>query len=256
MKKNDRSRLGRGQPRYLLLAQDLIQDIDTGRYPVGSLLPTELELCEQFGVSRHTVREAVRRLREMGLVTRHQGIGTRVKAKAATTRYVQSIGSIADMFQYAKNTRLEVQKTRELTADEDLAQLLWCKPGQRWLKAEALRYVVGESVPISYTELYVSKAYKGIRKLIGAQLPVYALVEQQYGEHIAEVKQDISAVTIPESLAAMLQTEPGAPGLRITRHYLGEDDKMLEVSMSIHPADRFSYAMRLRREWQMPDRED
>ncbi len=84
MKKNDRSRLGRGQPRYLLLAQDLIQDIDTGRYPVGSLLPTELELCEQFGVSRHTVREAVRRLREMGLVTRHQGIGTRVKAKAAT----------------------------------------------------------------------------------------------------------------------------------------------------------------------------
>ena len=58
------------QPRYVLLAQALMKDIAQGVYPVGSLLPTEYGLCTQFGLSRHTVREAIRRLQERGLVTR------------------------------------------------------------------------------------------------------------------------------------------------------------------------------------------
>ena len=45
-----------GQPRYLVLAQALMDDIRSGRYPLDSLLPTEIELCQQFNVSRHTVR--------------------------------------------------------------------------------------------------------------------------------------------------------------------------------------------------------
>ena len=48
-----------GQPRYAQVAQALIEDIQAGRYPVGTLLPTEQELCRQFDISRHTVREAM-----------------------------------------------------------------------------------------------------------------------------------------------------------------------------------------------------
>jgi len=67
------------QPRYLAVAERLSQAITQGEYGVGSLLPTESELCDKFGVSRHTVREALRKLRDLGLVTRHQGVGTRVE---------------------------------------------------------------------------------------------------------------------------------------------------------------------------------
>ena len=54
----------RADPRYLQVARELRQDIVDGVYPVGSQLPTEHELCERFSVSRYTIREALRRLRD------------------------------------------------------------------------------------------------------------------------------------------------------------------------------------------------
>ena len=54
--------------RYIQVARTLRKEIVDGVYPVGSQLPTEHELCERFSVSRYTVREALRRLREDNLV--------------------------------------------------------------------------------------------------------------------------------------------------------------------------------------------
>ena len=68
----------RQQPRYLQLAQTLISEIEEGHYPVGALMPTEFELCDQFGASRFTVREAIKRLVQQGMVSRQAGVGTRV----------------------------------------------------------------------------------------------------------------------------------------------------------------------------------
>ena len=58
------------QPRYMQLAQTLVNEIQSGRFPVGSTIPTEFELCEQFGASRSTVREAVKQLVQLGMVVR------------------------------------------------------------------------------------------------------------------------------------------------------------------------------------------
>src|SRR5690242_21711670 len=61
------------EPRYLAVANSLIAAISQGRYPVGSTLPTEHELCERFGISRFTAREALRQLLDAGLVVRQIG---------------------------------------------------------------------------------------------------------------------------------------------------------------------------------------
>jgi len=62
--------------RYLQIARTLRKEIVDGVYPVGSQLPTEHQLCQRFDVSRYTVREALRRLREDNLVaTRRDGLG-------------------------------------------------------------------------------------------------------------------------------------------------------------------------------------
>ena len=77
------------QPRYARVAQSLIEDIAAGKFPVGSLIATEADLCERFGVSRNTARAALAVLSDMGLVTRHAGIGTFVRSLTADARYVQ-----------------------------------------------------------------------------------------------------------------------------------------------------------------------
>ncbi len=61
------------------MARTLRKEIVDGIYPpVGSQLPTEHELCERFAVSRYTVREALRRLREDNLVSSRPRTGTQV----------------------------------------------------------------------------------------------------------------------------------------------------------------------------------
>jgi DNA-binding GntR family transcriptional regulator len=96
------------QPRYLAVAERLSQAITQGDYGIGSLLPTESELCEKFGVSRHTVREALRKLRDLGLVTRHQGVGTRVENAEISGRYVASLNTIQDMWRHVEKTQPKV----------------------------------------------------------------------------------------------------------------------------------------------------
>ncbi len=100
------------QPQYLQLAHALEREIGRGRPAVGGLLPTESELCRAHGVSRHTVRAALRYISDLGLVSRRQGSGTQVIASAARPSYTQSIASIADLMQYAKDTYLELGPRR------------------------------------------------------------------------------------------------------------------------------------------------
>ena len=61
------------RPLYMQAALELKEEIVNGVYPVGALIPTEAELCKPFSVSRYTVREALRVLREEGLVSSRRG---------------------------------------------------------------------------------------------------------------------------------------------------------------------------------------
>src|SRR3954447_25848911 len=64
--------------RYRQIVAVFQARITSGLYPLGSLLPTEAELCAEFDVSRYTVRETLRRLMALGLISRRQGSGTMV----------------------------------------------------------------------------------------------------------------------------------------------------------------------------------
>jgi DNA-binding GntR family transcriptional regulator len=74
------------------------------------------------------------------------------------------------------------------------------------------------------------------------------LVEKISGRRFSEIRQDISAVGVSRDLAEPLKVEPGAHALSIRRQYLFSSNEMAEVSISVHPADSFSYSMRLTRQ--------
>ncbi len=235
------------QPQYALVAQALLADITGGRYPVGSLLPTEFELCAQFGVSRHTVREAIRRLQERGLVTRQRGVGTSVKASRVEPRYVQSGTTIADLPRYVEDTRLVTSEAKEVIADAALAETLKCAPGQRWVKVTGMRYAGREKLPLAITDIYVAAAYGGIQKLIGTlKVPVYTLIERQFGIAVAEIEQEIRAALVGPPEAKRLAVKAGSAALVVTRRYLDANARPIEVAINRHPAERFSYSMSLR----------
>src|ERR1700730_10874727 len=83
-------------PLYLQVVRALKDEIVRGVHPVGSQLPTEEELCTRFAVSRYTVREALRLLREDHLVSSRKGAGTTVSTPRASDSYVHEVMSIND----------------------------------------------------------------------------------------------------------------------------------------------------------------
>jgi GntR family transcriptional regulator len=237
-------------PRYQQLADTLLREIEEGKYEVGSMLPPEFELCEQHGVSRHTVREAIRRLVDMGLLGRRQGIGTHVKARSGRGRFVASLGNIADMFQYTQRTRLKLIKELSVSADDKLAEILRCKPGQKWIKFETCRYPRGEELPFSYTEMYVLPAYEAIRDGIeGEGVWVYGLIEKHYGERIVEVQQEVGTTAISPRVATLLHAKAHAPALHVLRYYYGTGERLLSMSVNQYPDNRFKFSTRWRLEW-------
>lgn len=248
---DDLARDAGDRPRYRRLADALIADIRAGRIKVGATLPGELELVERHAVSRHTVREALRVLDELGLIDRQQGIGTVVKARDPSEAYVQTVRSPAELLQYPPDSRLVVREQRMIKASRALARVLQCPTGTRWFNVSALRRFRGLRTPICWVELYLLPEFAGVAELIGrrSQL-VYEMIEQRYGEKVSEVRVDIRAGTVPESLADALATAAGTPSLTVIRRYRGSGRRTLQISVSEHPADRYTYSLELKRGWE------
>lgn len=237
---------GQGSPSYMRVAQTLISDVEAGRYPVGSLLPTEHELAAQFGMSRHTIREAIRRLQALGLISRQQGVGTRVKARVAAAGYVQKAATIADLIQYARDVELRIETVDEIIADDEMAERLMCRKGQRWLHLSGLRYRSSETTPLCSAEVYISYEFASIRDLLGkSDRAIYTLIEEHFGIRITDVQQRITATAVPDDVAEKLGIDPGGPGLSIARYYRPADGRVIEAAFSIYPADTFTYDVRL-----------
>ncbi len=237
-------------PRYMQVADALIGDIASDRYPVGTLLPSEHELSDRYGVSRHTLREAMRRVAERGLISRKQGIGTEVTSRTADTRYVASINALEDLFEYTRQTRLDVIAERTISADGELASFLGCKRGQRWLSFESRRYPIDGTRPIAHMTAYIAPAFEGIRDHLHEEgVSVYRLLEQHYDAHIADVRQRAEAIALSPGIADLLETDAGAPALRVSRLYTDADGRLLTASVNIHPGDRFTLVTGWRLDW-------
>ena len=237
-------------PRYAQLAKTLFNEIYSKQYSIGDLLPTEYELCAQFGVSRSTAREAVKQLVQQGLVVRQPGVGSRVVAQTASRQYTQTMSGITDLRQYASETYLQVFQTAVNPINAEQAALLDASEGETWLHIQALRSVEGQALPICLTDVYVAPRFRSLAGASGRlSQPLYQLIENQFACRIKAVQQEICAMILPAALAKKLDAPARSAGLWVARRYLDERDELVELAISVHPADRFSYREAFRRDW-------
>lgn len=247
MNRLDSASAARGQPRYRQIYGLLRERIAAGRYPLGSNLPTEVELCAEFGVSRYTVREALRRLVDQGVLARRQGSGSAVIALEPHRGFVHQVRSLADLFQYALDTHLDIQSIAMVEIDEDVAEAIEAEPGSRWLLVRALRLQERGGDPICVTHSYIPERLAWIEEEIpGCVGPFYALLEARAGEPVSDAVQEIKAEPMPRPIASALGVRPGDYALRLLRRYSSRKGTLI-ASFSWHPADSFTYRMQLQR---------
>lgn len=235
-------------PLYLQLAQALREDIVSGQFSVGAQLPTEENLCQRFSVSRHTVREALRLLREDGLVSSRRGAGTRVLPPAAVGEESHQVMSINDLLAFAAETRLEIESIATVALDDHRARRAGLEAGETWLEVQALRRSQDSGAPLCRTEYYINRAFAAVGRILQRhQGPIFPLIEDLFGQQIVEVQQQITATLVGPELALALDVEQGSAALEVRRSFRTGDELTAQVTINTHPADRFQHSMTMRR---------
>lgn len=244
--------------RYVQIARDLAAQMASGALPVGSILPKEVDLAVTLGVSRHTVRAAIQELEQLGLVSRRRKFGTRVEASNPSGQYRQALTTLDDLIHFGEIHTRVLQSTATVVADRALARQLGCDPGSRWLQISFMRMdAAPQPKPMGWTDVYVDAEQGDVSSLPSriSESPdvlVATLLEAHYGRRVAQVRQEVHGALVPAELAVALQAEPGSPALRIVRRYLDEAGRLIDLSVTLHPADRYIFSVQLTREQVSP----
>src|ERR1700712_3295491 len=201
-------------PLYLQVVRALKDEIVSGVFPIGSQLPTEEELCERFSVSRYTVREALRRLREDSLVSSRQGQGTTVVPPRPADDFVHEVMSINDLVAFATGVRFAVDTIEMIEIDDKLAARTGIARGEQWLAVRGFRHTEGSELPVCWTEVYITREFAGVGRLLQRhQGPIFQLIEDLFGQSLVEVHQEIAVALISPDLAGGLKVKAGTTAL-------------------------------------------
>lgn len=228
-------------PLYLQLARHLRDLIVTGRLADQDALPGERELAEAFGVSRVTVRKALRELIAEGLLRQRQGAGTFVNRSphveqrlSALTSFTEDIGARGFMPGSAWLNRSVAVATPEE------AMALGLRPGAEVARLHRLRLADGTPLAIELSALPT-------RFLPDPSVVQGSLYETLRGRGFPPFRalQRLSAIRLPADQAALLQVPDGAPALYIERRTFLEDGTPLEFVRSHYRGDAYDFVVEL-----------
>jgi GntR family transcriptional regulator len=231
-------------PRYRQLTATLRASIVSGEYPVGSLLPTEIEISRNFGVSRHTVRDALRILSGAGLIQRRRRVGTIVTAQNESAEFVQALPGFDEVLQYGREIRLIIGTYDgpfdcPLTKDLDL-------DAKSWLRIDGRRGP--DDRLISLATIVIRRDCAPPKSALEAsETSLGELIEKSSDIVVGRIDQEISAISIDRTAARNLKSTSGAPALRARRLYYEKSGDLFLATESIHPGDRFSYKLNFNR---------
>src|SRR5919107_5016600 len=226
-------------PLYHQAAQALERAIEDGRLPRGSKLEGELDLAEQLGISRPTIRAALKQLVDKGLLIRRRGIGTMV-----ATRPVRRAIALTRLYDNLKESDRE-PATRVLAFEETLcppevAEQLELAPDARVLRFDRLR--VAGSDPIALMHNFVPVGLLGIERDDLERTGLYDLFRRAgITPHVAT--QRVGARKAGEEEAELLEIERGDPVLTMTRTAYDTGGRPIEYGSHSYPAESYWLGM-------------
>lgn len=214
-------------------------------YRNGALLPDEVSLAGRLGISRNTLREAIRRLVNEGLLERKAGIGTRVIEPKVRSSIGAWYSFSRDMERRGIRLETFVLKARAVKAPTAVVRALRLDPSMKILLLERIRGWAGERV------VHFSSYLHPRLNLTSADdfsEPLYDLVEQKSGIVPVRSEEELTAISAPTGLASQLKVAPGTALLRRKRTVYDAGGRPMEHAIVHYRSDRFTFTLSLRKE--------
>ncbi len=201
----------------------MLERINAGRWPTGTAIPTEPELCKEFGVSRITVRRAISDLVHEGKLYTIQGKGT--------------FGFYEDMELQGQQLTTQILLQEVIPAPEVAATHLELPAGSLVHILMRLRSVQDEKILVSTT--YIPEALcPGLVDDELSSVSLYRWLQTRYGLTVARAERNLEAVSAREREARLLDIPLHSPLLRLESVVYLPTGKPLEYSSTLHRGDR------------------
>jgi len=238
-------------PLYYQLENVLREKITSGAYSGGDRLPTEIELIQEYNVSRITVRQALQALADDGLIDRKQGRGTYVAERKSKKRKfsgtIHLTGSLDELIAMGMDTPVKVLEMNRVEADAHEAELLQIKIGTPIYRLKRLR--MNENKPFGLIINYLPEEIGS--RLTVAELSSGALlhtIESKLKYNLESAHQEIKAELSDPYVANLLDVRVGTALLSIERTVYTDKGVPVEYVHTLYRSDLYGYSVKLVRE--------
>jgi GntR family transcriptional regulator len=220
--------------------EEIIRLIKEEKYKPNTLLPTESEFCEIFGVSRTTIRTALQQLSTEGYIYREQGRGTFVsESKVKQTLSQTNVNFREQLSTQGKKPSIKVFSLQVIPADQFLARSFQLNEGDPVNRLVRVRYADEE--PLQYEIAYLPwHKTPGLDKE-ECEKSLYKLLEVQFNLPIRKTVEHLEIVLADEGVSEKLHIPVDKPCFSIETHAYSEDGALIEYSRAIFRGDRANF---------------
>jgi len=224
---------------YLQVIDRIKQDIEKGIYKEKEKLPSEFELSKQLGVSRATLREALRILEEENVIIRRHGVGTFVNSKPMFTSGIEQLNSVTDMIRQAglKPGTIFLSSSIQDPTEEDIRRFQ-CHKDDKILLVERVRTANGEPVVYCVDKILCKYLPNGISY---ENESLFENLQNQTNRDISYAVAHIEPLGYHEKVSPILECEPETALLVLKQMHYDYSDEPIMYSINYFKSDKFSF---------------
>jgi len=235
-------------PLYIQLHNSIRTAIEDGTLKNKEKLPTEIELCATFHISRPVVRQAYSELLTQGIIVRKKGKGTFVNKELINRNFTSELYNFTgEMDRQGKKPKTKVLVVEIITNDPNIFPLLQVNEGDQVLHLKRLR--LADDVPVYIEDSYIDlKEFPGMEKVDFSANSLFSLFETKYHRPVHKTHNVYTAELVSDTYATLLDVEKHSAAHRVQSWTYDALGRCMEVSVAFFPGERNTYDVIVRRE--------
>lgn len=226
-------------PLYVQVAEDLLDNIRIGKWKEGDKIPTEVDLCSIYDVSRITIRKAIDELVKEGLLYRKRGKGTFVTDfNEESDNFTIVRGFTEEMKELGEKARTMQAKIDVIKADKRLAMYLNTEIGEKVIVLKRIRGDSKEAFNYSVTYLTYNEEFSLDSSDYYGSLYAYL---REHNIHIKEDKEIVEAILPNYEVRQALNIGKNEPVLKRTRFTSCKKKNFYEYTVCYYIGKSYKY---------------
>ncbi|QTD42272.1 GntR family transcriptional regulator [Sporosarcina sp. Te-1] len=225
---------------YVQVIERLKQDIEDGVFKENEKFPSEFELSRTLGVSRATLREALRVLEEEKIIVRKHGVGTFVNTKPLFTSGIEQLSSVSSMISGAGMEPGTIFKEVDtVLPNDEMIGKFDCSAADSLVTIKRVRTADGD--PVVYCIDHVLAKHLPNGQDVLANESIFDAIEQSGDIRIVQAIANIEPVGYDDEASSILRCGVDVPLLVLFQHHYSEQGEMVLYSKNYFRADKFSF---------------